>query len=65
MTSKDCSTNQKIAHLPRKLTGAGSIRFGNVAPGDLCYYAPCRRPRGLGRLDGGPAPLLLRVESLA
>ncbi|UFS68256.1 MFS transporter (plasmid) [Paracoccus denitrificans] len=80
----DYSTNEKIAYLPRKLTEEGSGPFGNEAPGDLCYYAPWgnlalfhasyRWSRGLiplGRLNGGPAPLLLRgayplrVEPLA
>ena len=71
----DYSTNEKIAYLPRKLTEEGSTRFGNEVPGDLCYYAPWgnlalfhasyRWSRGLirlGRLDGGPAPLLVRGE---
>ena len=71
----DYSTNEKIATLPRKLTEDGSGRFGGEAPGDLCYYAPWgnlalfhgpyRWSRGLirlGRLDGGPAPLLVRGE---
>ncbi|WP_435521576.1 cyclophilin-like fold protein [Aquamicrobium terrae] len=75
LTISDYSTNEKIAHLPRKLTEEGSGRFGNEAVGDLCYYAPWgnlamfhdpyRWSRGLirlGRLDGGPAPLLLRGE---
>lgn len=74
-TVEDYSTNEKIAYLPRKLTEAGSGPFGDEAPGDLCYYAPWgnlalfhasyRWSRGLirlGRLDGGPAPLLLRGE---
>lgn len=75
LTIEDYSTNEKIAYLPRKLTEEGSGPFGNEAPGDLCYYAPWgnlalfhaayRWSRGLirlGRLDGGPAPLLLRGE---
>lgn len=75
LTVEDYSTNEKIAYLPRKLTEAGSSRFGDEAPGDLCYYAPWgnlalfhapyRWSRGLirlGRLDGGPAPLLMRGE---
>ncbi|SFJ89957.1 hypothetical protein SAMN05216304_11811 [Bosea sp. OK403] len=69
----DYSTNEKIAYLPRKLTTDGSGRFGNEAPGDLCYYAPWgnlaffhagyRYSSGLirlGRLDGGTQPLLTR-----
>jgi hypothetical protein len=72
---EDYSTNEKIAHLPRKLTEDGSGPFSNEKPGDLCYYAPWgnlaffhagyRHSRGLiriGRLDDGPAPLLRRGE---
>lgn len=75
LTITDYSTNEKIAYLPRKLTGNGNARFGNEAVGDLCYYAPWgnlamfhgayRWSRGLirlGRLDQGPAPLLVRGE---
>lgn len=75
LTITDYSTNEKIAYLPRKLTGKGSTRFGNEAVSDLCYYAPWgnlamfhgayRWSRGLirlGRLDQGPAPLLVRGE---
>lgn len=71
----DYSTNEKVAYLPRKLTEDGSGPFGNEAVGDLCYYAPWgnlalfhgsyRWSRGLirlGRLDQGPAPLLVRGE---
>jgi len=69
----DFASNEKITYLPRKLTEEGSRRFGNEAPGDLCYYAPWgnlalfhadyRWSRGLirlGRLDGDVAPLLVR-----
>lgn len=75
LTASDYSTNEKIAYLPRKLTEEGSGQFGNEAAGDLCYYAPWgnlamfhgpyRWSRGLirlGRLDGGPQPLLVRGE---
>lgn len=75
LTIDDYSTNEKIAYLPRKLTEEGSSRFGDEAVGDLCYYAPWgnlamfhgsyRWSRGLirlGRLDQGPAPLLVRGE---
>lgn len=71
----DYSTNEKIAYLPRKLAGDGSTGFGNEAAGDLCTFAPWgnlamfhgpyRWSRGLirlGRLDNGPAPLLVRGE---
>jgi hypothetical protein len=70
---EDYSTNEKIAHLPRKLTEAGSAPFKNEAPGDLCYHAPWgnlalfyagyRYSSGLirlGRLEGGIDPLLMR-----
>ena len=75
LTIGDYSTNEKIAYLPRKLTGEGSGQFGDEAIGDLCYYAPWgnlamfhgpyRWSRGLirlGRFDQGPAPLLVRGE---
>ncbi len=75
LTISDYSTNEKIAYLPRKLTEEGRGRFGNMAVGDLCYYAPWgnlamfhgpyRWSRGLirlGRLDKGQAPLLVRGE---
>lgn len=71
----DYATNEKIAYLPRKLTGDGSSRFDNETVGDLCYYAPWgnlamfhgsyRWSRGLirlGRLDQGTKPLLVRGE---
>ncbi|MYM56021.1 MFS transporter [Rhodobacteraceae bacterium GS-10] len=75
LTIEDYSTNEKIAYLPRKLSGEGAQPFGDEAAGDFCYYAPWgnivffyetyRYSRGLirlGRLDGGIAPLLLRGE---
>lgn len=75
LTIADYSTNEKIAYLPRKLTEEGSGRFGNEAPGDLCYFAPWgnlamfhgsyRWSNGLirlGRLDREPEPLLVRGE---
>lgn len=87
LTIEDDSTNEKIAHLPRRLTEEGSGPFGGEAPGDLCYFAPWGnlalfhsgyrwsggliRLGRLGRLDGGPGPLLtpgnhpLRVERIA
>ena len=71
----DYSTNEKIAHLPRKLTKEGEGPFANEAPGDVCYYAPWsnlalfhagyRYSRGLirlGRLDGGFKHLRVRGE---
>jgi hypothetical protein len=73
MSITDFASNEKIAYLPRKLTEEGSGRFGNEAPGDLCYYAPWgnlalfhagyRWSRGLirlGRLEGDVTPLLVR-----
>lgn len=75
LTVSDYATNEKIAHLPRKLTEDGSGRFSSEAVGDLCYYAPWgnlalfygsyRWSRGLirlGRLDGSFEPLLVRGE---
>jgi hypothetical protein len=73
LTIDDYSTNEKNAHLPRKLTEKGSGPFGNERPGDLCYYAPWgnlaffyagyRYSGGLirlGRIDGDFAPLRMR-----
>ena len=37
---EDCSTNERIARLPRKLTEEGGGPFSNEAPDDLCCYAP-------------------------
>jgi hypothetical protein len=75
LTVSDYADNEKIAYLPRKLSGDSSNRIGNEAVGDLCYYAPWgnlvmyyapyRWSRGLirlGRLDGGIAPLMVRGE---
>ncbi|QYM74490.1 MFS transporter [Pseudochrobactrum sp. Wa41.01b-1] len=71
----DYADNEKIAYLPRKLSGDTTSRISNEAVGDLCYYAPWgnlvmfyapyRWSRGLirlGRLDGGIAPLMVRGE---
>jgi hypothetical protein len=73
LTIDDYADNEKIAHLPRRLTEEGSGTFSNEAPGDLCYYAPWgnlaffyagyRFSRGLirlGRLDNGVEALLTR-----
>lgn len=75
LTIADYSTNEKIASLPRKLIEEGSGRFGNEAPGDLCYFEPWGNlaffhagylwSRGLirlGRLEGGTKSLLVRGE---
>lgn len=40
LTISDFGGNEKIAHLPRKLTEDGSGRFGNEQAYDLCYYMP-------------------------
>lgn len=40
LTIEDFAHNEKIAHLPRKLTEEGSGPFDNERPGDLCYYTP-------------------------
>ncbi|MBY5336661.1 MFS transporter [Rhizobium leguminosarum] len=71
---EDYGRNEKIVHLPRKLTEEGSGAFGNEQPGDLCYFKPWGnlalfhadyRWDGLirlGRFDNGFAPLLVRGE---
>ncbi len=40
LTIKDFGSNEKIAHLPRKLTTEGNGPFSNEQPYDLCYYMP-------------------------
>jgi hypothetical protein len=40
LTISDFGPNEKIAHLPRKLTEEGSGTFSNEQPYDLCYYKP-------------------------
>lgn len=40
LTIEDFGRNEKIVHLPRKLTEDGSGPFGNEQPGDLCYFKP-------------------------
>ncbi|TDW20285.1 hypothetical protein EV128_12677 [Rhizobium azibense] len=37
---EDFGRNEKIVHLPRKLTEDGSGPFGNERAGDLCYFKP-------------------------
>lgn len=71
---EDYGRNEKIVHLPRKLTEEGSGPFGNEQPGDLCYFKPWGnlalfygdyRWDGLirlGRFDNGFEPLLVRGE---
>lgn len=71
---EDYGRNEKIVHLPRKLTEEGSGAFGNEQPGDLCYFKPWGNLalfyadyRGdglirLGRFDNDFEPLLVRGE---
>ena len=73
LTIDDFSTNEKIAHLPRRLDEGGHVPFDDEAPGDLCYFLGCGNLaffhggyayKGdlirLGRIEGGVAPLLVR-----
>ena len=74
LTIEDFGSNEKIVHLPRKLTEEGSGPFGNEQPGDLCYFKPWGnlalfyddyRWDGLirlGRFDGGFDPLQVHGE---
>lgn len=75
LTIEDFSTNEKLAHLPRRLDEGGLADFTNEAPGDLCYFRgwgnlaffhSLYRYRGdlirLGHIEGGVAPLLVRGE---
>lgn len=74
LTIEDYGNNEKIVHLPRKLTEEGSGPFDNERPGDLCYFKPWGnlalfyadyRWDGLirlGRFDGDFEPLLVRGE---
>jgi hypothetical protein len=75
LTITDFSTNEKIAHLPRRLDESGLVDFDDEAPGDLCYflgwgslaffhdsYVYRRDLIRLGRIEGGVAPLLARGE---
>jgi hypothetical protein len=75
LTISDFSTNEKIAHLPRRLDEGGLAGFDDEAPGDLCYFRGWGnlaffhddyRYRGdlirLGRIEGGVEPLLVRGE---
>jgi len=70
---EDYSTNEKIAYLPRKLSGDGTVTFEDEAVGDICYYAPWGNlvlyhagyaySRGLirlGKIEGEIEPLLKR-----
>ncbi|OYU19845.1 MAG: MFS transporter [Rhodobacteraceae bacterium PARR1] len=68
---EDYGTNEKIVYLPEKLTQAGATAIENPSVGDICYFAPWGNLAlyhgsygnypgliRLGKLDGGPAPLL-------
>ncbi|NKN37520.1 MFS transporter [Agrobacterium sp. a22-2] len=71
---EDDGGNEKIVHLPRKLTEDGSGPFTNESPGDLCYfkswgnlalfYADYRWDGliRLGRFDSSFDALLIRGE---
>lgn len=71
---EDYGGNEKIVHLPRKLTEDGSGPFTNESPGDLCYfkswgnlalfYADYRWDGliRLGRFDSSFDALLIRGE---
>jgi len=71
---EDFGGNEKIVHLPRKLTEDGSGPFTNERPGDLCYFKPWGNLAlfyadyhwdgliRLGRFDNGFDALLVRGE---
>lgn len=73
LTIEDFSTNEKIAHLPRRLDEGGLADYDDETPGDLCYFRGWGNLaffhdrytyRGdlirLGRIDGGIEPLLVK-----
>ncbi|AUH66245.1 cyclophilin-like fold protein [Paracoccus zhejiangensis] len=73
LTIEDFSSNEKLAHLPRRLDEGGLADYADEAPGDLCYFRGWGNLaffhgdydyRGdlirLGRIEGGTAPLLTR-----
>lgn len=75
LTISDFASNEKIAHLPRKLDDGARGPFPDAAPGDLCYFIPWGNLAffyggyestadlvRLGRLDGDVQPLLTRGE---
>lgn len=74
LTISDFAHNEKIAHLPRKLTEEGRGPFSNERPYDLCYYIPWgnlamfyddyEHPGllRLGRFDAGYEALHVRGE---
>ena len=73
LTIEDFSTNEKIAHLPRRLDEGGHVPIDDEAPGDLCYflgwgslaffhdsYVYRNDLIRLGRIEGAMNPLLVR-----
>lgn len=75
LTIEDFSSNEKIAHLPRRLDEGGLIDYSDEMPGDLCYFRGWGNLaffhdryayRGdlirLGRIEGKIDPLLVRGE---
>lgn len=73
LTISDFSTNEKIAHLPRRLDEGGLVDYSDEAPGDLCYFRgwgnlaffhDSYNYRGdlirLGRIEGSVDPLLVK-----
>ena len=75
LTISDFSTNEKIAHLPRRLDEGGLVDYTDEAPGDLCYFRgwgnlaffhDSYHYRGdlirLGKIQGGVDPLLIKGE---
>ena len=40
LTLEDYNSTEKISHLPRKLSTAGTPAGVDAAPGDIAYYAP-------------------------
>lgn len=73
LTIEDFSSNEKLAHLPRRLDETGRRPIANEAPGDLCYFRGWGnlaffhgnyRYRDdlilLGKIDGALDPLFVR-----
>lgn len=73
LTIEDFSSNEKLAHLPRRLDETGRLPITGEAPGDLCYFRGWGnlaffhsgyRYRDdlilLGKIEGGVGPLLVR-----
>ncbi len=72
---EDYGSNEKIVYLPEKLTQAEAGPIASPAAGDICYFAPWGNLAlyhggysnypgliRLGKLDTGPAPLLIKGE---